>query len=85
MNPHTGHLATVEELSTHFGEGRTLSPDELRERGYEPVPPGRMSRRAEKLLNGGSGVVVPQNDPLTRAMRKVRAIRHNVCESVTAT
>lgn len=86
MNTDTGHLASMEDLLRAFG-----SEAEVRRRGYEPVPSGTLAERAERLMkqkqaeldryeaemrdNLGFGVVVPQADPLTRAMKRVRALR----------
>jgi hypothetical protein len=62
VNPDTGHLVA-------HRDGETLAP------GYEPVPAGYLSRRARRLLGGRSSVIVPQSDPLTRAMHNARKQR----------
>jgi hypothetical protein len=67
MNPDTGHLVDL--------RSELLSEDEMRERGYEPVPAGRLSNRARKLLAGRGEMTVPLTDPLTRAMKRIRALR----------
>jgi hypothetical protein len=67
MNCDTGHLVT-EAMLKEMGI-------EQREK-YEMVPDGALSRRAQKLLDANpGGVTVPQSDPLTRAMKRVRAAR----------
>lgn len=58
MNIDTNHLVSAEQFS---------SLKEAAKAGYYAVP-DHLSRRAEKLLKGRSGVHVPRsgNDPLTK-------------------